>query len=89
MKNPIFKTDDPRYPPFLQKSFVGYFFQILYPFTDEDIVEFIEFYRLLWSFSEKPKFRFELIKVLNAIKMKKIEEEKRQLNEQLKKLESM
>ena len=74
---------------FLQKSFIGYLFRILHPFTDEDIVEITEFYRLLWSFREWPKFRLELIRVLNAIKIKKIEEKKRRLKEQLRKLELM
>lgn len=89
MEDPRFKIDRSSLPDFLQNAWVGYVFRILHPFTDEEVNELTDVYRLLWGMGEKPKKRLELIKVLYAIKTKKIEEEKLRLKEQLEKLESM
>ena len=89
MEDPHFKIDNPSFPEALQTAWVGYVFRILYPFTDDEVAELTDVYLLLWSMGEKPQKRLELIRVLYAIKSKKIEEEKQRLKEQLKKLESM
>lgn len=87
MEDPRLKIDDLRYPDFLQKAMIAYIFRILHPFTDEEVAELTEFYRLLWRIREKPRKHLELIKILNMYKTKKIEEEKQTLRDKLKNLE--
>jgi len=89
MKHPRDEIDNPSYPDFLQKAWIGYVFRVLYPFTDDDVSQLTTVYRLLWAMGEKPKKRRELLRVLTAIKAKKIEEEKQRLVAEIKKLEEL
>jgi len=88
------KVDDPTYPDYLQCEFVGYiFFGENHSLKDHEIKEFTEFYRLLWDgereLNELRAKRLELLNVLIAIKRQKIEMEKRILQDQILKLESL
>ena len=89
MNDPRFEIDDPKYPEALQKAWIGYVFRFLHPFTDEDVAELTEYYRLLWCMREKPKKNQELISVLHAIKARKIKSEKERLAKEIKKLDEL
>lgn len=84
---------DAKYPNFLQKSIVGFMFKILYPFTDEDISDLTEFYRVIWKMEQnhihQQETRLELMRVLIKIKNIKIKIEKDNLLEQIKRLDNL
>ncbi len=78
-------------PEFPQNELVAKAFRCLHAFTDDEITELTEFYRALWmieqNYDAKQTSRLELLKIMIAVKIQKIEMEKRVLQNKIDKLD--